>query len=129
MYLEPGALVYAGSVHLSAVGRILEASGEVLPARVERNPEPFHVLNVLATYDCLDMEASKYRMAGTAVAEISDHVFKPDTIGDLSIFKTQVRQNVAIYTVADRGDPENEFYHQYHNAGLTGLAFEKVWSD
>ncbi|MCW1886875.1 hypothetical protein OKA04_19200 [Luteolibacter flavescens] len=121
-----GCLVYGDAVRMSKVGGILGKSGEVLPGTIE-GYGPVFVLNPLASYPCFDLERSNYRKAGTAVVQVFEHVFLPDEIGDASVFKAQVRKRTSIYTVSDRGDPENDFYHQYQEACLSGLIFEEVW--
>lgn len=125
----PGALAFDTSLRGDPIGTLLEACGELLPARLEGAAAPISLLNVLTVYDCFDLERSKFRKAGSAVVEIFEHVFLPEKIGGVGIFKTQVKQRTTIYTVADRGDPADEFFHQYRNAGLSGLVFEEVWHD
>ena len=126
--LALGCLVYNDAVRSSKAGEILEEAGELLPGRIER-VGPVHVLNPMVSYPCFDLERSKYRKAGTAVVEVFEYAFLPEEIGEANVFKDQVRKGVSIYTVADRGDPEKEFYYRYQKAGLTGLVFTELWSD
>jgi hypothetical protein len=123
-----GALVFDDLVAQSAVGGILAVAGEILPAQLEGNNSPLSVCNVLTIYDCFDRGRSKFRQAGPVVVEVYEYVFLPHLIGDCSIFKAQVEQKTAIFTIADRGDSENEFYHQYMKSGFNGLIFQEIWN-
>lgn len=127
--LSLGVLVFDDLVRSSAAGRTLAAVGEILPARLEDRGSSLWVCNVLTTYDCFDRERSKFLAAGPVVVQVHEYAFLPDLIGDCSVFKTQVQQNTAIFTIADRGNPEEEFYHQYQEAGFTGLVFQEIWND
>jgi hypothetical protein len=124
-----GVLACDEAVRQSAIGRELEKSGEWLPARLEHPCEPVHVFNALTVYDCFDLERSRYAKAGTVINQVFEYVFKPELVGECSVFKTQVGQNTSVFTVADRGDPDHEFFYEYQKAGFTGLVFEEVWSD
>jgi hypothetical protein len=124
-----GALAFEASLRDGPVNSLLAQAGEILPARLEGFSSPISILNVLTVYNCFDLERSNFRKAGSIVVEIFEHVFLPEEIGEVGIFKAQVKQNTTIYTVADRGNPDLEFFHRYRSEGLTGLVFDEVWHD
>lgn len=128
--VNPGALAYTRSVNESLLGEIIERSGEVLRGSIENPKEELFILNTLASYNCLDRDNSKLRTTpdGSVVIEVFKYAFHPERIGSLNLFKIPETRTVAIYALAGRDAPEDEFYAQYQAGGFTGLQFEEVWS-
>jgi hypothetical protein len=128
--LNPGALAYTRSVNESLLGEIIERSGEVLPGSLESPKAELFILNTLVAYNCLDRANSKLRTTpdGSVVIQVLKYGFYPERIGDLNLFKIPETHTSAIYALAGRDQPEDEFFAQYQAGRFTGLQFEEVWS-
>lgn len=137
-----GALFYKVSDHVllfseqvlhSEAGVELCASGNVHPTKLLDSGEEIFFLNVTTIYNCLNAQESGFRtLDGKAEVGVDsrmgvvNHVFFPKLIGDSSIFKIPQSSRTLYAVSCGAGD---DFYTRYHEAGLTGLTFEEVWSD
>ncbi|QIF00564.1 hypothetical protein [Roseimicrobium sp. ORNL1] len=126
-----GALGYSKDVAKSALGEIIGYSGEVLPAKLDETGEDIYVFNPMVCYNCLDRSATEARWTpdGKLAITVKRYGFHVDRIGDWNLFKIPETHRVAIYALAGRDEPEDEFYAQYLALGFKGLKFEEVWSN
>ena len=108
---------------------VFEMAGEILPIKVEREKE-LYLLNVLECMNGLDYEKTiwDYYNDGTK-GRILKFGFRPErVINEASIFKIPEENSADIFCYSDVKDPEDEFYHIYHQHKLTGLIFEEVYN-
>jgi hypothetical protein len=98
---------------------VLQRYGEILPLQCD---EPVSLFNATTIVDALDEERSTIaRFDSGEVLAIERHVFGPDAIGGVEIFKLPGRgSNIYLQETVVR---------QAGELGLVGLAFEMVWSD
>jgi hypothetical protein len=129
--LSLGCLAYGGRVNESDLGEIIERSGEMLKAKLDGTDEMIYVLNPTACYNCLDRHntVAEWTPDGTVAVQVKKYAFHVDRIGDCNLFKIPEMKRVGLFAISGRDEPEDEFYAQYHDMGLTGLKFEEVWSD
>jgi len=104
---------------------ILEACGELLPIKLNNDPDEFFLFNVTAVVNAVDMQLSKFfKLPSGAIGHCLKLVFDPAKIpSDALFFKnTQMGPVTEIYaTEAAKTAVEN--------AGLTGYEFRLAWSD
>ncbi len=103
------------------MAEILEMSGELLPLPYEG--ETFYVINVLECKNCLDRERSNFDPYP------QKYTFHKHRIPDTPLFKIPETSMVEVLCVENGPDPEYEFKRRYERLDLTGLYFEKLWSD
>ncbi len=108
---------------------LFEMSGELLP--MPHGGENFHVVNVLNCQNCLIRELSKRELAplGEQVGLLGRYEFYPERLPDTPLFKVPETSRWEILCIERFGDDDYEFKHMYERLGLTGLYFEKLWSD
>jgi hypothetical protein len=98
---------------------LLQAYGEILPLQSD---EPISLFNATTIVAGLDEERSTIaRFDSGEVLAIERHVFRPDAIGSVEIFRLP-------------GRGSNIYLHQsvvrhIGALGLVGLAFDMVWTD
>jgi hypothetical protein len=104
---------------LPALMPILQGYGEILPLRCD---EPVSLFNATTIVDGLDEERSTVaRFDSGEVLAIERHVFKPNAIGSVEIFKLPGRAS-NIYL-------RESVVRRIGALGLRGLAFDMVWAD
>lgn len=104
---------------LRALMPLLQGYGEILPLHCE---EPVSLFNPTTIIEALDEERSTIaRFDSGEVMAIERHVFKPDAIGNVEIFRLPVRAS-SIYL-------HETVVRHVGELGLAGLAFELVWTD
>ncbi len=126
-----GVLAFGKRVYESVVGEILERCGEVLPAIREDTHEEFYIHNPLACFNCLNVERTRLRRTpdGKVVAQIYQYVFRPERIGGETVFRIPETHRTELLASTGRVAQSDEFFHQYHEGGYTGLKFEKLWCE
>ena len=129
--IRSGILAFNKRVYESDLGEVIERCGEVLPARREDTGEEFYILNPLACFNCLDREKTKLRTTpdGKVVVQVYEYVFHTERIGGESAFKIPETYLTELFASSGYVAPSDEFFHQYHENGYTGLQFEKVWAE
>ncbi len=127
-HVSIGSLAFTKRVYEGPLAEELERCGEVLPALREDTGEEFYILNPMACYNCLNRERSKLRTSrdGKVVIQVYEYWFHLDRIGGESLFKIPETYHSELFASSGRVDPSDEFFHQYHAGGYTGLKFEKV---
>lgn len=106
-----------------------EMSGELLPLPYEQ--ELLQVVNVTECINVLDQKHTKWHIhepTGTKIY-VESFSFHARRLGDEPLFKIPETCKSNIYTIERCGDPECEFKARVEQAGLTGLIFQKIWSD
>ncbi len=123
-----GAIVFEDKM-LAIFQDIFEMCGEILPLKLEREPE-LYLLNVLDCRNGLNYETTQwdYYDDGTK-GRILKFGFHPERImNESSIFKIPEVAKTHIFTYSGVEDEEDEFYGLYKKHKLTGLVFEEVYS-
>jgi hypothetical protein len=93
--------------------------------------EILQVINVTECINVLDQEHTLWKInqkSGVKVW-IESYAFHSRRFSESSLFKIPETCNGEIFAIERCGDPECEFKARVEQAGLTGLIFEKVWSD
>lgn len=104
-----------------ALGRILEANGEVLPLEYRRRR--YFAYNVTTIVDALNEDLSKLqRFSSGRVMAVDKFTFDPKNIRECSIFK--IPQLLRAFVFAT-----DHFVDEVRAAGLTGFEFHEVWRD
>lgn len=108
---------------------MFEMSGELLPIPYEE--EMLHVVNVTECINVLDQEKTKWHVLQNSATKIyiESFAFHASRFTETPLFKIPETCKTEIYTIERCGDPECEFKARVEQAGLTGLIFQKVWSD
>jgi len=111
---------------------IFEAAGELIELNVT-GFEPLHLLNVREICNALDRSRSHLvERTRDDTYDISKFVFKANRIGTFSsLFKLPELgyRDVLTYTEGYAQEDHENFYLCYRSSGMTGLAFEEIWSD
>ena len=81
----------------------------------------FYMLHPSTELDCLDNEKSEFvRLSSGYIMRIKRHIFRPDCVGDVPIFRLPGDPGISPYV--------NETLKQLiEDNNLTGLEFRKVW--
>ena len=126
-YLAPGTIV-CDHVALDKLFKFFEMAGEMLPLINEG--KTCYALYVLECTNMLNQEKTEWEISPDTGAKlwINKHSFHPDRVLASTIFKIPETYRGDVLTYADAINPEDEFYYQYKQSGLTGLLFEKLWS-
>ena len=126
-----GILAFGKRVSEGPLGEILESCGEVLPAVREDTHEEFYIFNPLVCYNCLDRERTKLRTTpdGKVVAQVYEYAFHLERMRGESVFRIPETHGTELLASSGLVDPSEDFFHQYHEGGYTGLAFEKLWAE
>lgn len=114
---------------VEAVRTFFEMAGELLPIKVEGEPEEFILLNVTECTNSLNKrltEWSKNPETGEDVL-IKKYVFHPNRFVDSTIFKIPETCTAQTLVVERYNDPECEFKAFVEQSGLRGLIFEELW--
>jgi len=105
---------------LGELEALLLSCGELLPLDCAV-PDLF-IYNPTRVLDALDEQASEVeRLDSGAIWMIDRHVFRPEVIAGVDVFKLACLRCSPTY-VSDR------FVERFKAAGLRGLVFDKVWS-
>jgi hypothetical protein len=106
---------------------IFEMAGEILPIQIERGPK-LYILNVLECMNGLNYENTKWDFYNDGTrGRILEFAFHKDRIeNEATIFKIPETSKTDIFCFSDTKDRSDEFYHLYHDNGLTGLIFEEI---
>lgn len=117
-----GSVLILKTRALQILGSTLGAYGEVLPLVCD---EAVWLFNATTLIDALDEEASQVvRFDDGSILKIEEHVFRPAAIGEAQLFRLP----------ADilRGSPvylQEPLVRRIGESGLSGVAFELVWTD
>lgn len=116
------------STALHALGGALGSAGELLPIEIEGEglAHVFNCTSVVA--DAFDSQRGQRRvLKGKWLMEPTNYAFHAHIVEKLSVFK--IPENIPGLFCASGGnvDPDHDFYRQYHEHGLKGLAFQRVW--
>jgi len=125
--------------HALAILRpLIETCCELLPL-APYDGEVFHLINVLDTIDCLDQtkttwlphsnDAPKKRPKGSTAYSIDEYCFDVKRLPKSALFKIPEQSRSAELTVSGLLSPNKEFKSIVEREGLTGLAFEELWSE
>jgi hypothetical protein len=111
------------------LARFLLRAGQVLPVRY--GGEDFGLLNVTECVECLDHDATLWRLGATSrqPTMIEKYAFRADRLPESTIFKIPETARGQILCIEGRGDPEDEFKPTAQRLGMTGLSFREIWSD
>ena len=117
-------LLIMRSPAVEAIRPFVDAYGEFLPLRCY---EEVWLFNATSMVDALDEENSHIvRFDDGSILAIEKHVLRPDVIGGAQLFKLRERPGglraSAIYL-------QEPLTRQIGRLGLTGIAFDLVWSD
>jgi hypothetical protein len=111
-------VVVARARAYSALHEPLRAAGEFLPLAFEA--EPLWLFNTTRIVPALDLESSKVeRLSSGTIYAIDRHVFRPDALAGLLVFKVP-----GVRTVYMTGD----LLSLVDQLGLEGLGASLVWS-
>jgi len=123
-------LAFGRRIYEGNLGEILERCGEILPAIREDSKEEFYILNPLVCYNCLDREKAKLRTTpdGKTVVQIYEYAFHATRVSGAGVFRIPETYKTELFASSGLFGASDEFYHEYHEGGYTGLKFEKVWS-
>jgi hypothetical protein len=103
---------------VNALRSLLEANGELLPLAVAN--EELQVYNPRHVVDALDEDRSKLSRSDGDILIVYTHVFRPEVIRNLPIFKIS---NLKVSpTFVDQS-----FVSLWRASGLKGLDFKQVW--
>jgi Immunity protein family (Imm11) len=106
---------------VAALGDMLSDHGELLPLSCPDTE--LWVFNALRLVDALDEGRSTLvRFAGGRIADIQRHVFHPDRVAGVEIFKLPQMPRGWLYLSAD-------FVDRVQSAGLRGVGFDLVWTE
>jgi hypothetical protein len=101
----------------------LEKAGELFDIPLEKRK--LTILNCTYVIDCLDLEKAKFDPATPWI--IDEFAFHANRL-DYSLFK--IPQNTKIlFAVEGLASPDDEFKPLVEKHKLTGIRFEKLWSD
>lgn len=107
-------------------------SCQILPVRLERSEESFHLINLLDCCNALDYDKTVWRLYDDGVkGSIKEPHFLKNRIGSSStLFKIPEFKGGVIFTFTDPSIAKEEtFKGLYEMSGLTGLDFYLTWSD
>jgi hypothetical protein len=127
-YLTAGTIV-CDNVALDKLYKFFELAGEMLP--ITNEGTTYYLLNILECTNMLNKAETEWETEpnkGTKLW-INKHSFYPDRVLASTLFKIPETCRGDVLTYADAINPDDEFYYQYQKSGLTGLLFEKLWSD
>jgi hypothetical protein len=128
-FYGPGALVCSGRAR--DVLAPLEDEGEFLPVKVTGIRGDYFLFNSFACRSYLNEAKSTVRKptANDGAPNISKHGFWTSRIGDECLFKLEEGGALDLYCIERTADPcDGEFRALVKEAGLTGVAFETVWT-
>jgi hypothetical protein len=127
-HLCSGGIV-CDSVATGELRDVLEMAGELLPFTHQESP--FFLLNVLACVNCLDDEKTKWVTGKTTGAKIriQEYHFHRERLSESTLFKIPETASGEILCVEGLKDPGDEFKARVEAGNLTGIQFEKIWSD
>ena len=111
------------------MAQLLEMSGELLPLPLENNT--WYIMNVLECINALDREHSEWHpsMQTMKIGGPKKCVFHANRVPETPLFKIPETSRGEILCAENAYDPAYEFKRMYEHLGLTGLRFEKLWSD
>ena len=110
----------------------LEMSGEFLPIKIEGERGRFWIYNCTNCINVVDAKKSKYWKFGPGRddRQMDRPAFFASRFGEETIFKIPEDRGTIMYCSEFSGDPDDgEFKAVVEHHGLTGLAFELIWSD
>jgi hypothetical protein len=133
--IDNSVLVFTKKILMSPLGQSLAYAGNIHPTTLNDTGEEIFLLNVTAEYNCLDQANTIFHTAHGDEKGV-DHqmgiktpAFFTTMIGDSSLFRLPQKRRSAIY-VASRGhESSDDFYHTFHQLGLTSIEFRQVWDD
>lgn len=118
-WLGSHALVFKKAV-VDLVGPMLSEYGELLPLRCPQ--ADLLMYNATRVLDALDERTSTIRrFAGGGIMMIERHVFRPDVLGTMDIFRIPNLRVSPIFL-------SRRFVDLWSSAGLKGLDFRSVWT-
>lgn len=137
----PNFLNFSGSVLVcdqsarELAGEALEMSCEFLPIKIEKVKGEFWICNITNTINVVDSEKSQWENlgkdeSGQLMRRLIRPAFVAERFGEESLFKVPEDRGAGIYCLERTGDPDDgEFKAVVEKHGLTGLAFELIWTD
>lgn len=103
-----------------ALGDLLEGNGELLPLDCDEGV--YYAYNVTHVVDALDVAQSEFkRFESGRIMDIVQHVFQPEKLAGLTIFKLPYMRVSRVYVTDD-------FVRRVQETGLTGFDFRPAWS-
>lgn len=112
----PGAALVLSAKALSALGKLLEGAGEVLP--VNCAGELFYIFNCLSLVEADPGQSKQISDAGVVVG-VEQIGFAPAAVEDSVIFKTRFDHCTGLYC-------NQEFKDKVEGAGLVGVRFNSA---
>jgi hypothetical protein len=109
--------------------RKLDGVCEFLPF-LEYEGDTLHLLNVVSCTDCLDHLRTKRAVdseTGAQLTMIQKYEFIPEQLTHSLLFKLPRR--IGLFTVSGQKNASDEFKALIESERLTGLKFEKIWSN
>jgi hypothetical protein len=110
----------------------MEMSGEFLPIKIEGEQGKFWIYNCTNCINVVNAEASKYWKFGPGLddQQMDRPAFFASRFGEETVFKIPEDRGAIMYCAEFTGDPDDgEFKAVVEHHGLTGLAFELIWTD
>ena len=122
--------VVVDQLALSTIKPVMPKGTEYFPIQVEGIGELMYVNNTIKI-DALDAEKCSWRHEADGKRKIilgyKFHADKLETAPCL--FKLPEHRFTRLLTVTGRASQPDDFYTRYTNAGLSGLVFEKLWTN
>lgn len=114
------------------ISNMLAICSELLPIKTE-NGDDLHIVNVTQCLSVLDVGKTVRDKSWDSVRQVPapgrivKYEFHANRLNHSPLFKIPEEINCSIFTHTGTQAPEDDFYAIYHQLGLTGLKFEKVW--
>jgi hypothetical protein len=121
--------IVVDSIALEKLRDFFEMAGELLP--IDNDGEILHLVNILECVNCLDDRKTQWILGKTTGAkiDIKKYEFYPDRISESTLFKIPETAAGEVLATSRIKDPEDEFKSVVDREGLTGILFEKLWSN
>lgn len=105
----------------------LEMAGELLPVNIRGEDGQFVLFNLTNCINALDVERSAWSQLHPSIRILKKPVFRPEAMGEPTLFKIPEDGAQRIYCVERTGDPEDgEFKAVVEFNHLVGLVFERI---
>ena len=122
--------VVVDQLALATIKPVMPKGTEYFPIEVEGIGELTYV-NIIVKIDALDAENCSWRRESDGKRKIIlGYKFHSDKLEEAPcLFKISEHRFTRLLTVTSRDSQPDDFYTRYTNAGLSGLVFEKLWTN
>jgi len=103
----------------------IENDVELLPIRVDRDPEEHHLWNIVTYVDALDRKKSKYKYKNVKSVPVS-WVFRAERLTRPMLFRDKFCPMILLVATGFE-DTAHDFYLRYQQRKARGLRFNLVW--